>query len=233
MRRTPMPDATALRHPITLAFLVAALVAAVSVERAPAQSATVRSGSSQSIQEAQQESALGPKARVAVAQFRDKTGKGWWTGQIGDGMADMLATALFNSSRFIVLERQQLNSVLREQDLAAAGRVKKETAAPIGEIEGAELLVTGAVTEFDPGASGMKAGVGGFGLPSWATGALGAVSGGFKQAHMAIDMRVIDTKTSRVVAATSVEGKATDFNIGAAVAGYGGGVALGSALGGW
>ena len=50
---------------------------------------------------------------------------------------------------------------------------------------------------------------------------------------MAIDMRVIDTKTSRIVAATSVEGKATDFALGGALAGAGGGGALGGALGGW
>jgi Curli production assembly/transport component CsgG len=50
---------------------------------------------------------------------------------------------------------------------------------------------------------------------------------------MAIDVRVIDTKTSRVVAATSVEGEATDFALGGALAGAGGGGALGGALGGW
>lgn len=157
---------------------------------------------------------------MAVARFTDKTGKGWWTGAIGDGMSDMLATALFHTNRYIVLERQTLGDVLKEQDLGAAGRIKRGTEAPVGEIEGAELLVTGAVTEFEGAASGVGGGLGGFGS------ILGAIAGGIKNAHMAIDVRIIDTKTSRIVAATSVQGEATDFNLGGALGGAVGGGAL-------
>ena len=193
--------------------------------------ATVTTPGGKSIDEAQQEAYDGPKARIAVSQFKDKTGKGWWTGAIGDGMADMLSTALFHSNRYIVLERQQVGDVLREQDLGGAGRIKKGTEAPIGEIEGAELLITGAVTEFEGAASGGGGGIGGIG--GTAGRVLGGIAGGIKKAHMAIDVRVIDTRTSRVVAATSVEGEATDFALGGALAGAGSGGALGGALGGW
>ena len=190
--------------------------------------ATVTSGGGPSIQQAQSEAYNGPKARVAVSRFEDKTGKGWYTGKIGDGMADQLSTALFNSNRYIVLERQQLGDVIQEQDLGASGRVRQNTAAAIGEIEGAELLITGAVTEFEDNASGGGGGLGGFG-----GGVVGAVLGGFSNAHMAIDLRVIDARTSRIVAATSVEGKASDFNAGGALGGYFGGGAVGGGLGGW
>ncbi|MCD6352715.1 MAG: hypothetical protein J7M06_00685 [Proteobacteria bacterium] len=181
--------------------------------------AKVTSGGGPGIGEAQMEAYDGPKARVAVSRFTDKTGKGWWTGQIGDGMADMLTTSLFNTNRYIVLERQTLQDVLSEQDLGASGRIKQETAAAIGEIEGAELLITGAVTEFQPGSSGIGGSLGGIG-----GGVLGGVLGGLKKSHVAIDMRVIDTRTSRIVAATSVEATATDFNLG--------GVLVGSNVGG-
>jgi curli biogenesis system outer membrane secretion channel CsgG len=182
-----------------------------------------------SMAEAQAVSYDGPKARIAVSQFKDKTGKGWWTSRIGDGMADQLVTALFNTNRFIVLERQTLDAVLEEQDLGASGRIKQETAAPIGEIEGAELLVVGAVTEFEGASSGGGGGIGG-GL---ASGIFGALAGGFKKAHMAIDLRVIDTRTSRILAATSVEGKATDVNMGGLMGGFGSSGALAGGLGGW
>lgn len=208
---------------------------AVAVGAAEAQifgpKATVTNPEGKSIDEAQQEAYDGPKARVAVNRFTDKTGKGWWTGAIGDGMSDMLATALFHSNRYIVLERQTLGDVLREQDLGAAGRIKKGTEAPIGEIEGAELLITGAVTEFEGNQSGVGGGIGGIGGTTGRV--LGGILGGIKKAHMAIDVRVVDTKTSRIVAATSVEGEATDFALGGALAGAGGGGALGGALGGW
>jgi len=181
-----------------------------------------------SISEAQAEQYDGPKARIAVAQFKDKTGKGWWTGQIGDGMADQLTTALFNTNRYIVLERAILKDVLSEQDLGASGRVRSDTAAPIGQIEGAELLVVGAVTEFEGNASGAQGGVGGYG-----GGILGGILGGFRKAHMAIDMRIIDSRTSRVLAATTVEGEASDVNLGGLLGGFGSAGALAGGLSGW
>lgn len=180
----------------------------------------------------QMEAYNGPKARIAVAQFKDKTGKGWWTGSIGDGMADQLATSLFNSNRYIVLERQLLNEILQEQDLGASGRVRTDTAAPIGEIEGAELLITGAVTEFEGNSGGTQGGLGGLLGGSVGT-IIGAISGGYRKAHIAIDIRIIDTRTSRIVAATSVEGEATDVNLGGALRGAVTGGALGGSLAGW
>jgi len=184
------------------------------------------------INAARMEAYDGPKARIAIAQFTDKTNSGWWSGAIGDGMADQLATALFNSNRFIVLERQTLDNVLYEQDLGASGRIKQETAAPIGEIEGAELLVVGAVTAFEGNAEGTQGGLGG--IVGGTFGAiLGGISGGMRKAYMAIDVRIIDTRTSRILAATAVEGEASDVNMSGALGGAFGGGALGGALGGW
>jgi curli biogenesis system outer membrane secretion channel CsgG len=174
----------------------------------------------------------GPKARIAVARFENKTAASvanWYNPSIGDGMADMLTTALVNSGRFIVLERDALDSVLSEQDLGASGRVRSSTAASIGEIEGAELLVVAAVTEFDANSGGTSGSIGGGNLGR----ALGALAGGSRSAHMAIDLRVVDATTSRVLAATSVEGEARDFNIGGAIAGYTGSYGLGGSLSSW
>ena len=205
-------------------FLVGLLgCAAVSEMTAP--KAKVTSAGGPGMAEAQFESYNGPKARIAVARFTDKTGKGWWTGQIGDGMSDMLATALFNTNRFIVLERQILQDVLIEQDLGAAGRIKREAAAPIGQVEGAELLVTGAVTEFEPGSSGIGGGIGG---GSWQS-VIGGVLGAIQKSHIAIDLRVIDTRSSRIIAATSVQGEATDFSLGSLLIGS----HIGGGLGGY
>lgn len=176
---------------------------------------TVTSTGGPSISQAQAEPYNGPKARLAVGEFEDKTAKGSWTGgwygmwgmewkRIGEGMRDMLTTSLFNTNRYIVLEREQLDTVLAEQDLGASGRVKKGTEAPIGEIYGADLIITAAVTEFE----GSKKGVGG------GTRVLGVnVGGGLKKAHVAIDIRIIDAKTSQIVAATSVEGESTSFGV--------------------
>jgi curli biogenesis system outer membrane secretion channel CsgG len=152
-----------------------------------AQSAQVTTGGGPTIEQAQQESAFGAKARIAVSRFTNKTGKGWWSGAIGDGMADMLATSLFNTNRFIVLERQAVQDVIQEQNLGASGRVSKETAAAIGKIEGAELLL---VKHSEPGTSGGQGGVSGAGIPGWGGRILGGITGGFREAHLAIDLRL-------------------------------------------
>ncbi len=174
--------------------------------------------------QAQAESYNGPKARVAVTKFDVKAAKAGY--EIGDGLAEMLTTELFNTNRFIVLERRELHDVIKEQDLGASGRVRPNAAAPIGQIEGAELLVVGAVTAFEPN---YRGGGGGLVIPGLPIG-LGV---GGKQAYMAIDLRVIDTRTSRILAATTVEGKSTDFGgiFGAAIGG--GTTRMPFGLGGW
>jgi len=179
----------------------------------------------QTIDQAQQEDAMGPKARVAVSRFVDKSAKGRSTGQIGDGMAEMLANALFTTNRFIVLERQALGDVIQEQDLGASGRIKTETAAKIGEIEGADLLIQGTITEFEPGASGAAGGAGGrIPLPGRVGRGVGGFAVGVKTSHVAMIVKVIDAKTSRILASEQVEGKATDIG---GITGMGGGGLVG------
>jgi len=165
--------------------------------------AQVTHSQGQSMREARTERYDGPKARIAVGDFQVKAAGA--TAQIGDGLREMLVTALFNSDRFIVLERQAIKDVLLEQDLGASGRVKRQTAAPTGQLEGAELLVYGAVSEFQMGTSGGGLSIG---LPKVPF----RFGGGMSNAHMAIDMRVVDTSTGRILFANRVEGKASDFN---------------------
>jgi curli biogenesis system outer membrane secretion channel CsgG len=177
------------------------------------------------IDQAQKEEYMGPKARVAVTKFEDKSARG--SERIGNGMAEMLANALFATNRFIVLERQSLDDVIREQDLGASGRVRTETAAPIGEIEGADLLIEGTITEFEPGTSGAGGGLGG--ILSRGSGVVGGIVGGIKTSHVAMIVKVMDARTGRRLASEQVEGKATD------IGGLGsmGGSRLAGALGGY
>ncbi|BDF96300.1 CsgG/HfaB family protein [Pseudoalteromonas sp. KAN5] len=183
---------------------------------------------SPNINDVAQQQYNGPKARIAVARFTDKSNDSrWWRKEIGDGMADQLTTALVGTNRFIVLERQALDAVLSEQDLAVSGRVSAASGAAYGEIEGAEIVVVAAVTEFDDDSSGASMGSGGFiGY------VFSSVSAGFSGSHMAIDLRLIDTRTSRILAATSVEGGSKDFDFTSAATNFGGAL-VGGNLSGW
>jgi len=167
----------------------------------------------------------GPKARIAVAEFDVKAAKAG--GEIGSGLREMLVTALMNSNRFRVVERQALDHVMQEQELAASGAAQPG-GPQRGQIKTADIIITAAVTEFEPQASGGAGGIGGGG--GVGSGVLGALLGAsLNKAHLALDIRVVDTSTSEILAATRVQGQASDVTGGMA-AGFFGGWALGGGL---
>jgi curli biogenesis system outer membrane secretion channel CsgG len=170
----------------------------------------------------------GPRARVAIADFDVKAAKA--TGEIGSGLREMLITALVNSNRFSVLERQQLSAVMQEQELSASGAAQQGVGGPQrGKIKTADLIVTAAVTEFEPAASGGAAGIGGGG--GVASGILGGLLGAaMNKSHMAMDIRIVDTSSSEVLASTRVQGQASDV-AGGFMMGFMGSWALGGGLG--
>ncbi len=169
----------------------------------------------------------GPRARIAVAEFEVKAAKA--SGEIGSGLREMMVTALINSNRFRVVERQVLEAVMKEQELSISGAAESGSGPQRGQIKTADLIITAAVTEFEPQASGGSAGIGGGG--SAGSGILGALLGAsMNKAHMALDVRIIDTSTSEVLAATRVQGQASDVS-GGFMAGFFGGWALGGGLG--
>ena len=159
-------------------------------------SATVLSSNNgPTVAAAQAEPYDGYKPRIAVKPFVRKTAKGG--GGIGRSLSDMLADSLFNTNRFIVLERERLDEVIAEQDLADSSRFRQETVAPKGELEGAELLIKGTITQFEPDCRG---------------GSLLLI--GAKQSCVAITLRIIDVKTGRIVNSTTVEGTSGSGGVG-------------------
>jgi curli biogenesis system outer membrane secretion channel CsgG len=169
----------------------------------------------------------GPKARIAVADFEVKAAKA--TGAIGSGLREMLITALMSSNRFSVLERQALGAIMQEQELSASGAAQPGAQVQRGQIKTADLIITAAVTEFEPQVSGGAAGIGGGGGAG--SGVLGGILGAMlNKAHMALDIRIVDTSTSEVLAATRVQGEASDI-AGGFMTGFMGGWGLGAGLG--
>jgi curli biogenesis system outer membrane secretion channel CsgG len=137
------------------------------------------------------------KTRVAVTAFENKVktplpDASW---KIGEGLAEMLTTELVKTGQFIVVERQGLADVVGEQALGQSGLVRGETAARPGQMLGAQIVVRGAVTEFEEQASGGGAGV--------QTEKL-SIGGGVQNAHVALDLRLIDTSSGQVIASRNV-----------------------------
>lgn len=188
----------------------------------------------------------GPRAKVAVTNFDWKVGTEKTTLGIGgvdfsfskneyegisSGLQDMLTTAMVQTKRYRVMSRQNIETTKAEVALQEDGYTDS-TGLQRGGIQGFDIKVVAAVTGFDPGSSGGSGSVGGL-LGGKASALLGAVSGGYNKATMAMDIRIEDAVTLEVLAATRVEGVAKDVNFGAALGALTGGGALGGSLGGY
>lgn len=136
------------------------------------------------------------KKRIAVLTFDDETDRGytWGGGKTpGSGMAEMLTTALVKSGEYTVVERGELEQVLQEQDLGTSGIVTQQSAAEVGKMLGAELVVFGAITEFgykerSTGGSTRRFGIG--------------ISS--ETAVVAADVRMVNSTTGEIIAAENV-----------------------------
>jgi TolB-like protein len=62
---------------------------------------------------------------------------------IGKGIADMLITDMAANPGFVVVDRDRLQSVLKEHDLIKAKQIDDQTAVQLGKILGAQYMITG------------------------------------------------------------------------------------------
>lgn len=160
----------------------------------------------------------GPKKRIAVLEFDNRVNNRWWdrSWNIEDRLTEMVITELMKTNRFIVVERGSLDEILSEQDLGASGRVRQETAARVGEVLGAQVLVKGAVTEFIEKESGGAGGIIISGI---------GIGGRTNTGHVAMDIRLIDATTGQILQSKRAEGKIKSSGIGGIA--FFGGIAFG------
>jgi len=156
---------------------------------------------------------------------------------VAGGIRNMMINALFNSKRFIILERENIEKLNLEQEINHSATSGNKTGLPTAQIQGAELLLNGSINniKLNPKPSdkhyneGLLLSV--YDAMSLKESMdmelkmLNQKSKEFKNvnpftwedldyswnsAKVSMHLRLVDTRTSRVVAATTVEGKATD-----------------------
>jgi curli biogenesis system outer membrane secretion channel CsgG len=125
----------------------------------------------------------GPKARVVVINFMDKSVRGKETSQVGDGITDMLSNALVATNRYIVLVGKSLDDFIIGQDIRRPDPLKKE--------EVLDLLVEGTIKEFKPGIAGAGEGEG--------------------TSYVTLMVTVTNPRTNQELATERIRGKAIDF----------------------
>jgi len=133
------------------------------------------------------------KKRVAVINFEDRAGYGH---NVGRGVSDMLVTALVESDQFTVIEREELDEILKEQGLGQTGLVTPQSAAQVGQLLGVQRIITGSITEFGSKENKVGGGIGGFNLGVSTT-----------TARVTVDIRIVNVNTGEIVLAKSAEGE--------------------------
>lgn len=90
-------------------------------------------------------------ARVAVVAPLHVRTRDAQDSQLGELLGEILAVALAEQKNVAVVERRKLNLVLQEQKLTLAGLVEPATAAKVGKLLLAEIVVAGSVIEMEEG----------------------------------------------------------------------------------
>lgn len=85
------------------------------------------------------------KTKIAVIPFQDL--KTDMVTTLGKYIAEELTTALFNSGKFNIIERNLLNKVLDELKLSQTGAVDPSSAKELGKITGVDAVVTGTIQD--------------------------------------------------------------------------------------
>lgn len=131
----------------------------------------------------------GPRRRVGVVDFENKTAYG--QNRLGQAASDILITELVKTGKFIVVEREKMNKLLEEQKLGMTGAIDANTAAQVGKILGLNAIVTGAISNF-----GVRT-----------TGADYLIAQSKRQeATCTVDIRVVDAETGQILLADAGKG---------------------------
>jgi curli biogenesis system outer membrane secretion channel CsgG len=145
----------------------------------------------------------GLKHAIGCKDFDNQSGwHGRW--EIGRNLSIMLESALADSGRFVIVEREKLGDVLLEQNLAASGRMAKSKVAKTGLIRPARYIGTGAVTEVEDAQSGGGGGISFKGI---------RLGGGKSEAQVTVIVKLVDTTTSEIVVKERIVGKAGRLNL--------------------
>jgi len=150
------------------------------------------------------------KVRAACAKLMDKTNnRSWHSRPVGEQGAEQLETALVNSGRFSMIERLQLENVLKEQGLE--GVVDPAELAKPGRVRGVDYLFMGAITEFSVKITRTKTAGGIFDRVVPRIAPLDIDTSKTEiETRVAVDIKLVNTTTGEIVAKDSEPVKRVD-----------------------
>ena len=87
--------------------------------------------------------------RIAILPFSNKSGKSRY-GSVGENISNSIRSALLNDHiimEFVnIIDRQQIDQIIKEQKLSQSGLVDSKTSLEIGKLLGVHQIISGEVT---------------------------------------------------------------------------------------
>ncbi len=123
----------------------------------------------------------GPKRKVAVVDFENKTRYG--ARRLGDAVSDILITELGKSNRFILVEREKFDRLIEEQELERSEYFAPDQQAEVGRMLGLNAIVTGSISQFGVHTEGSN-------CILWSTKR--------QVASATVDVRIVDVETGQI-----------------------------------
>ncbi len=156
-------------------------------------------------------SPVGPayiRPTVAVMKFdsRASVPTGW---NLGEGMKDILVDRLVATGRFHVIERPELELIMKELQFQQTGATRSHNRAKLGRLKNVEYLVKGTITDF-----GHVSTTGGF--AEWADRL--DVFGSKHRAVLGMTLYIVEVESGEIICSESLEESvsANDLNMKAA-----------------
>ena len=166
------------------------------------------------------------KTRVAVSSFKNKSGSSrcsirWFSyNNLGSGMADQLITALSDTNKFDIQERENLQKMYNQEHQLI--NADKSSLPEANKFRSAHYSIVGSITSFEMCESGGKAKLNVGKLIGLKSDRL-KVGAKKSNAKVVLDLRVIDVTKGNVLKSVRAEGSvsSTDFDVDGSVKGAG------------
>ncbi len=139
------------------------------------------------------------KPTIAVLTFENRA-QSTMQSQIGAGMAEQLTERLIATKRYVVIERQYFNQILKELNQSQGTMFRDQGRLQMGQLKHVKYLIRGVVTDF------------GHVETTHGIGRILTVFGPTSYSIVAATLTVVDVQTGQTVASISVEGKAKTTN---------------------
>lgn len=167
----------------------------------------------------------GNKARITVGTIKAKASGCSY--DMAAAVGEMLGSTLLNTGKFIVLaSHEEVAELVEELEFADSQYAEAGQGPEKGLMESADLLITGAITAFEPNAGGGGGMLGG--LKKKAMGSVGASS---SKAEIHLEIKLIDVRTRRVLKSKKIKAKSTQWSADITGGGWSEDLAMDGALG--